>query len=513
MKRHVLALADSMGLAREERWYAGEGWTPVHRAAQPVPKRRALSLSASTPAQTATDVSSGAALRVGNGNGAGPRPGGYGAPEQKPAGFDEMLPDLPARTASAHERPDVNGNGRAWVAVYLRGKPASAPVTELLEKAGEGHRLEAREVERLFRAHGEDLQALIAKADEIRRQVNGDAVTYVVNRNITYTNYCHTGCGFCGFARPVGHADGYYFTPQDVARKAREAFDLGATEVCVQGGIHPHNTGRVYLEIAEAIKSEAPDVHLHGFSPLEITVGARTLGLPVERFLRDLKEAGVDSIPGTAAEILDARVRPKITPQKLTAADWIDLMRAAHGIGLPSTSTIMFGHVDDPVAWAEHLLALRDLQSKTGGFTELVPLPFVHHRSPIFMRGASRTGPTWRECLTMHAVSRIVLHPLIHNIQGSWVKLGVQGVVACLDAGVNDFGGTLMEEHISRMAGASHGLGLPVSEIETAIRSAGRTPVQRTTTYGRPAVELPAQSARLGAAAVYTPRRPPSSPA
>jgi FO synthase len=356
----------------------------------------------------------------------------------------------------------------------------------MLSKAHQGDRLDHDEVVRLFRAEGADLEAVFTTADALRREMNGDAVTYVVNRNITYTNFCHTGCSFCGFARPVGHDDGYYFAPDEVGRKAREAWEIGATEVCIQGGIHPHNTGEIYLQIASAVKTAAPGIHLHGFSPLEITVGATTLGLPLERYMAMLKDAGLDSIPGTAAEILDTRVRPKITPQELSADDWIDLMRHAHNAGLRSTTTIMFGHIDDPHAWATHLLRLRDLQRETGGFTEFVPLPFVHHRTPMFMKGGARTGPTWRECLKIHAVGRIVLHPHITNVQASWVKMGVEGVLAAMDVGVNDFGGTLGEEHISRMAGASHGLGHSVAEMETAIRSRGRTPVERTTPYGRP---------------------------
>ncbi|MEX2394394.1 MAG: 5-amino-6-(D-ribitylamino)uracil--L-tyrosine 4-hydroxyphenyl transferase CofH, partial [Actinomycetota bacterium] len=317
----------------------------------------------------------------------------------------------------------------------------------------------------------------------------GDRVSYVVNRNINFTNVCHTGCSFCGFARPLTHDDGYYFAPDEVGRKAREAWELGASEVCIQGGIHPHNDGQIYLDIAAAVKDAAPGLHLHGFSPLEITVGATTLGLGLERYIEMLRDAGLGSIPGTAAEILDERVRPKITQQKLSAADWIELMRTAHRVGVPSTTTIMFGHVDDAVAWATHLLRLRDLQAETGGFTEFVPLPFVHHRTPMFMRGGSRTGPTWRECLKIHAVGRIVLHPHITNIQASWVKMGVDGVMAAFEVGVNDLGGTLGEEHISRMAGASHGLGHSVSEMESAIRAGGRTPIERTTTYGAPALE------------------------
>jgi 7,8-didemethyl-8-hydroxy-5-deazariboflavin synthase CofH subunit len=484
MRRHVLAPADAMGLAREERWYAGEGWTPVLRAGQAAPKRRAIALAVAKPALGADEVSGDFASRV--------REGAYGAP---PAlglvGFDEMLPEMPGRTALPWERADIANDPEQvrhpWVAPYFgRGAKPNAAFVDLLERAHQGDRLDTDEVARLFRAEGGDLEQLFTKADDLRREMCSDRVTYVVNRNITYTNFCHTGCSFCGFARPIGHDDGYYFAPDEVGRKAREAWDVGATEVCIQGGIHPQNTGEIYLQIAAAVKDAAPGMHLHGFSPLEITVGATSLGLPIRRFIEMLRDAGLGSIPGTAAEILDTRVRPKITPQKLSADDWINLMRDAHRAGVPSTTTVMFGHIDDPVAWAIHLLRLRDLQAETGGFTEFVPLPFVHHRTPMFMKGGSRTGPTWREALKIHAVGRVVLHPHITNIQASWVKMGLEGVMAAFEVGVNDFGGTLGEEHISRMAGASHGLGHSVAEMESAIRRAGRTPVERTTTYGAP---------------------------
>jgi FO synthase len=493
MRRHVLAVADGMGLAREERWYAGEGWTPVLRSAQPAPKRRAIAMAVAKPSLTADTVSEQFSSHV--------LEGAFGAPPALPTvGFDEMLPEIPGRTVHAFERANLNaGNGRhGWIAPYFvhTARP-HRDVVDLLARAHQGERLEIEEVTRLFRSEGADLEAVLAKADEIRQDMCGDRVSYVVNRNITYTNYCHTGCSFCGFARPIGHDDGYYFAPDDVGRKAREAWDLGATEVCIQGGIHPHNSGEIYLQIAHAVKDAAPAMHLHGFSPLEITVGATTLGLSLERYLQMLFDAGLGSIPGTAAEILDTRVRPKITPQKLSAQDWITLMRTAHRTGLRSTTTIMFGHIDDPVAWAIHLMALRDLQAETGGFTEFVPLPFVHHRTPMFMRGGSRTGPTWRECLKIHALGRIVLHPHITNIQASWVKMGVDGVSASFDIGVNDLGGTLGEEHISRMAGASHGLGHSVSEMENAIRRAGRVPVERTTTYGAPALSYAERVAAL----------------
>ncbi|MGH7855733.1 MAG: radical SAM protein, partial [Candidatus Binatia bacterium] len=334
------------------RWYAGEGWTPVLRAAQPEPKRKALAMADAKPEQTAEQVSVDFASRV--------RPGGYGAPPPlENVGFDEMLPALDGRTVLAWERADLEQrNGRhPWIGPYLapHAKPR-AEVTGLLERAHQGERLDVTQVERLFRAEGADLDALLTKADAIRHEVVGDEVSYVVNRNVTYTNFCHTGCSFCGFARPRGHDDGSYFEPHQVGEKAKEAWELGATEVCVQGGIHPHNTGEIYLEIAQAIRDAAPEIHLHGFSPLEITVGAQTLGLGLDRYLAMLRDAGLGSIPGTAAEILDTRVRPKITPQKLSADDWIALMRTAHEAGIRSTTTIMFGHVDDPRAWAIHLL-------------------------------------------------------------------------------------------------------------------------------------------------------------
>ena len=490
VRRHVLAASDGTGFAREERWYAGEGWTPVLRAAEPKPKRRALAIADSKPALTAEAVSSDAQARACG-----------TAPPLDPVGFDEMLPDLASRTVLAHERADLtrpNGRrGNPWVRPYLgRSGAVSGDIRDALAKARQGERLDHGEVARLFRAEGADLDAVFTAADDIRRDVVGDEVTYVVTRNVTYTNFCHTGCGFCGFARPLGHTDGYYFEPDAVGAKTLEAWDLGATEVCIQGGIHPANDGTVYLDIARAVKDAAPGIHLHGFSPLEITVGASSLGLDLDRYIGMLADAGLDSIPGTAAEILDEKVRPMLTPEKLSADDWIDLMRIAHYHGLRSTTTIMFGHIDGPEQWAEHLLRLRDLQAQTGGFTEFVPLPFVHHRTPIFQRGASRTGPTWRECLKIHAVGRIALHPLIGNIQASWVKMGVEGVVAALEVGVNDFGGTLFEEHISRMAGASHGLGLAVDAIEEAIRGAGRIPRERTTVYGRPD---PTYRERIGA--------------
>jgi FO synthase len=274
-------------------------------------------------------------------------------------------------------------------------------------------------------------------------------------------------------------------------RRAREAWARGAVEVCLQGGIHPDYTGETYLAICRAIKEAVPGLHVHAFSPLEVTQGAATLALPIGDFLAALKDAGLGSLPGTAAEILDDEVRAVICPDKVTTAQWLDVVAAAHGLGLRTTATIMFGHVDAPRHWARHLLHLRRLQARTGGFTELVPLPFVPMEAPMQLRGQSRFGPTFREAVLMHAVARLVLHPLIQNIQTSWVKMGPQGAAACLQAGANDLGGTLMNESITRAAGARHGQEMPPEAMEAMIRSIGRAPWQRTTLYGAaPAVRI-----------------------
>ncbi|HAT34743.1 MAG TPA: 7,8-didemethyl-8-hydroxy-5-deazariboflavin synthase subunit CofH, partial [Rhodospirillaceae bacterium] len=273
-------------------------------------------------------------------------------------------------------------------------------------------------------------------------------------RNINYTNVCSYRCQFCAFSKGKLSENlrgrPYDLELDEVARRVEEAWDRGATEVCMQGGIHPDYTGSNYLNLLATVRAVAPGLHIHAFTPLEVSQGARTLGLSVEDFLRDLKTAGLSSLPGTAAEILDDEVRDIICPDKLTAAEWLEVMEIAHGVGLRSTATIMFGHVDRPIHWARHLLKIRDLQSRTGGFTELVPLPFVPMESPIYLKGRARYGPTFREAVLMHAVARLVLHPVIQNVQGSWVKLGTDGMKTCLEAGANDAGGTLMNETITR---------------------------------------------------------------
>ena len=346
------------------------------------------------------------------------------------------------------------------------------------------------EIALLFMARGTEMEELCRVADGLRREVNGDEVTYVVNRNINYTNQCYFRCRFCAFSKgPKSlnlRGDPYLLDTAEVARRAREAWEKGATEVCMVGGIHGSFTGKNYIEYLRAVKDEVPEMHVHAFTPLEVSQGARTLGLSVKEFLEELKEAGLGTLPGTAAEILDDEIRAIICPDKIDTSGWSDVMRAAHAIGLRSTTTIMFGHVEGPINWARHLLVLREIQAETGGFTEFVPLPFVHMGAPLFLQGRSRKGPTFAEALKMHAVGRIALHGYIDNVQVSWVKMGLEGSKACLGAGCNDLGGTLMNENISRAAGASHGQEMLPAELEAIVAEIGRTPRRRDTLYGVP---------------------------
>jgi FO synthase len=339
----------------------------------------------------------------------------------------------------------------------------------------------------LFAARGCEFSAVMAAADRLRRQAVGSTVSYVVNRNINYTNICSYGCKFCAFSKGrhnLGHRDKPYdLDAAEIGRRTLEAWQRGATEVCLQGGIRPGYTGDTYLNIVAAVKAAVPAMHVHAFSPLEIWHGAATLDLPLADYLTRLKAAGLASLPGTAAEILDDEVRAVLCPDKINTAQWIEVMETAHAVGLKSTATIMFGHVDAYRHWARHLLRVRSLQQKTGGFTEFVPLPFVHMEAPIYLKGQARKGPTFREALLMHAVARLALNPVIVNIQTSWVKMGPQGAVACLAAGCNDLGGVLMNESITRAAGARHGQEIAAADLETMIRAAGRLPQQRSTLY------------------------------
>ena len=357
----------------------------------------------------------------------------------------------------------------------------------VINKALDGKRLTETEIADLFDARGADEALVRQAADELRRAVNGDTVTYVVNRNINYTNICYFGCGFCAFSKGRVAENlrerGYNLPLDEIQARTSEAWQKGATEVCLQGGIHPDYTGETYLAIVRAVKQAQPHIHVHAFSPLEIRHGAQTLGLSLESYLEELKQAGLGTLPGTAAEILDDEIRQIICPDKLNTSEWLEVMRTAHSTGLRSTTTIMFGHVEGSLNWARHLLRLRDLQEETGGFTEFVPLPFVHMEAPMYRKGRARKGPTFREAILMHAVARLVLYPHINNIQASWVKMGSEGVKACLNAGVNDLGGTLMNESISRAAGASHGQEFTAAQMRRLIVSAGREPQQRTTRY------------------------------
>ncbi len=365
---------------------------------------------------------------------------------------------------------------------------ADRAIEQIVSKAVTGKRLDEAEIVRLFAARDADYEHVVTAADALRQSVSGDVVRYVVNRNINYTNICYFKCRFCAFSKGKTHEElrgaPYDLALDEVVRRSREAWDRGATEVCLQGGIHPDYTGETYLGICRAIKAALPDMHVHAFSPLEVTQGAATLGLSLRDFLSQLKEAGLGTLPGTAAEILDDETRAIICPDKINTEQWLEVVRTAHQLGLRTTSTIMYGHVERPINWARHLLRLRDLQAETGGITEFVPLPFVHMEAPMYLRGQARKGPTLREAVLMHAVARLALHPLITNIQTSWVKMGPDGAALCLNAGANDLGGTLMNESISRAAGTQHGQEFPPEAMENLIGSTGRIPVQRTTLYG-----------------------------
>jgi len=396
---------------------------------------------------------------------------------------------------------------------YLFLPAVDAALARTVDRATSGERLDTNDIIGLFAARDADYRHVTGAANALRAAVSGDVIRYVVNRNINYTNICYFRCRFCAFSKGKTHEE-LRGTPYDlgldeITRRAVEAWDRGATEVCLQGGIHPDYTGETYAAICRAIKAAVPGMHIHAFSPLEVTQGAATLKLSVSDFLGQLQVGGLGTLPGTAAEILDDEIRAIICPDKVNTAQWLDVARAAHALGLRTTSTIMYGHVETPLSWARHLLALRDLQAETGGFTEFVPLPFVHMEAPMYLHGRARKGPTFREAVLMHAVARLALHPLIPNIQTSWVKMGPAGAAICLDSGANDLGGTLMNESISRAAGTQHGQEFPPVAMEELIRSIGRTPQQRDTLYNPVPEERRAASFVAGELApiVLTPPR------
>ncbi len=382
-----------------------------------------------------------------------------------------------------------SGAGTAPPALVPGPTTTSGPVTAILDGVRAGHEVSEDEIVTLFSARGPEMAAVAAVADELRRQAVGDVVTFVHNRNINYTNVCTFKCRFCGFSKgPLSlnlRGSPYLLTLDEIADRVREAADLGATEVCLQGGIHPDFDGDYYIDVARAVHDAVPEMHIHGFTALEVTEGAKRLGEPLADYLVRLQEAGLKTLPGTAAEILDDEVRAVLCPDKITTEEWLEAHRTAHGVGLRSNITIMFGAIEQPRSWARHLVRTRDLQKETGGFTEFVPLPFVHMATPMYLQRKARRGPTFREVVLMHAVGRIAYHGLIDNIQASWVKLGVGGARQLLQAGVNDLGGTLMDENISRAAGAEHGQGLEEDDFRDIVEPLGRRLEQRTTLYGR----------------------------
>jgi FO synthase len=453
MRFPVLDRADAEGLARDASWAAGDLEPPPLLIPLPEPAK---------PAPPAP-----------------PAPAAPAAPPAPLAPAARPAPPAPRTTATTLAppaplalTPRVGGRAGEVLAGVLAG-----------QQPGEG------ELVALFQARGPEVRAVAEVADELRRQTVGDVVTFVRNRNINYTNVCTYRCRFCAFSKgPLSlnlRGAPYLLDLEEVARRVVEADACGATEVTLQGGIHPSFDGDYYIHVAHAVKQAVPDMHVHGFTALEVHEGARRLGEPLRDYLLRLKQAGLASLPGTAAEILDDEVRAVICPDKVTTDEWLEVHRTAHSIGLRSNITIMFGHVEHPRHWARHLLRTRALQAETGGFTEFVPLPFVHMGAPIYLKRQSRPGPTFREALLVHAVGRIAYHGLIENIQVSWVKMGASGVRQALLAGVNDLGGTLMDENISRAAGASHGQMMEVGEFRAIVEPLGRRLEQRTTLYGR----------------------------
>ena len=420
-------------------------------------------------------------------------------------GRDDPGAHFPERISGTRDAGDgaevilVGDRSTAWYS----GAPVSPPplmpgrphrsherggaVAEVLDGVRAGQEVGIDEIVTLFEARGPDVTAVAELADALRRQAVGDTVTWVHNRNINYTNVCTFKCRFCGFSKgPLSlnlRGTPYLLTLEDIAGRVAEAWDLGATEVTLQGGIHPSFDGDYYIDVTRAVKEAAPDIHVHGFTALEVTEGAKRLGEPLATYLVRLREAGLGSLPGTAAEILDDDIRAILCPDKVDTAEWLDAHETAHAVGLRSNVTIMFGAIEQPVHWARHIVRTRDLQRRTGGFTEFVPLPFVHMASPIYLQRKARRGPTFRETLLMHAIGRIAYHGTIDNIQASWVKIGVKGSRQLLQAGVNDLGGTLMDENISRAAGAEHGQGMEPEDFADLVAPLARPLVQRDTLY------------------------------
>jgi len=361
---------------------------------------------------------------------------------------------------------------------------ASAPVARVLEDCLEGREPGIADALILANVSGGDLEALCLVADEVRRRTVGDMITYVVNRNLNFTNICMVGCAFCGFSRGPNASDAYFHSTEDLLAKCAEAIALGASEVCIQGGLPRDLDGRYYAELLRAISRRFPDLHLHAFSPMEITYGVERTGLPLADYLTMLREAGLGSIPGTAAEILDDEVRGNLSPNKLRVSQWVEVIRTAHGLGIRSSSTMMYGHTETREHWVRHMALIREIQNETGGFTEFVPLGFIHSDTRLYKKGRSRAGHTRDEDFIVHALARLFFQNTIPNVQVSWVKLGFDTSLDVLNAGANDFSGTLMEESISKAAGSQFGETVAPEELRALIRSIGRVPAERTTVYG-----------------------------
>jgi FO synthase len=425
---------------------------------------------------------------------------GFARPDRWYAGLGCELPPIAASWSLAAAAHRAAGSASPAQPAPAKRR-ASEGIKALLKAARAGHALREADIVRLFNVEGRDLDEVVGAADQLRRESVGDTVTYVINRNINYTNICLYHCGFCAFSKGQGSKDlrgpAYNLDLGEVARRTVEAAVAGATEVCLQGGIHPSFTGETYLNIVRAVKEAVPGMHVHAFSPLEIHHGASTLALPLATYLTQLRDAGLSTLPGTAAEILDDEIRAIICPDKLRTDEWLHVIGTAHEVGLKTTATIMFGHVERTKHWARHLTRLRALQERTGGISEFVPLGYVHMEAPLWRKGRTRSGPSFREAVLMHAVPRLVLHPLIRNIQTSWVKMGAEGAAVCLDAGANDLGGTLMNESITRAAGGVHGQQLDAAQLQALARRIGRPARQRTTLYGIPGAAAERQATSL----------------
>ena len=502
LRSAVLAASDGQGLGRESGWYAGDAeQAPVRLAASGGPDLgRGSGREAGDTERAPVRSTPGSSQELGRGSGRQAEDTEQAPVRSAPGSSQELGRGSVLQTGDGNRiRVSFAANGIA--------RRVSASLARVLDRIRKRAPLDEAHVVRLFEARGVEARTVCQAADALRHERNGDAVGYVVNRNINYTNVCYFKCRFCAFSKGRLSANlrgrPYDLDLAEIARRTREAWARGATEVCLQGGIHPDYTGETYLSICRAVKDAAPGIHVHAFSPLEVWQGARTLGIDLPVFLDRLRAAGLGSLPGTAAEILDDEVRRELCPDKITTAEWLEVMESAHRVGLGSTATIMFGHVDGYRHWARHLLRVRDLAERTGGFTEFVPLPFVHMESPMYLRGRARRGPTLREAVLMHAVARLTLDPWIVNIQTSWVKMGPDGMRLALAAGANDAGGTLMNESITRAAGAGFGQEMPPERIESVIRGMGRLPRQRTTRYTDSPVER--RGASFGAPALSEP--------